>query len=354
MHGTKETFVISFGVWLIAGFLSYGLVFAEKGVLPWNAEDGGKDKAQKAQGQWRWGVLIFFLCFFVTSSFLYSHGFSGTSGIWHSWATYWNYETTMGHEKPWYHYLELLFWPKKSAGHWWQESSLALVLMVGGIMAVRYWRKGKNSFCFWAMFWWWSALGHMLAYSLISYKTPWLMVVPVLHMAMVAGFVIKDLEGRWRGLNVRTLAWIPLLIILILGFSQFQQSRMAVFRLANDIRYPYAYVPSSKDALRLKQTIEGLSKMAKWNVDAPIAVVGREIWPIPWLLRGEKVGYWKRSEDLDGAGPIDVVIALGDETEAINERYGETHTYMMIGLRNEVPMVCYIRQQLFDDWVDSK
>jgi uncharacterized protein (TIGR03663 family) len=84
----------------------------------------------------------------------------------------------------------------------WQEEAPILILAVPGA-AVALFRWNKNRFAVFTAAW---AFGLLLAYSLISYKTPWLVLSFVVPLAVAGGYAVQSLSR---------VGWGRLLILLI-------------------------------------------------------------------------------------------------------------------------------------------
>ena len=85
------------------------------------------------------------------------------------------------HQHPWYTYLKWLFQ---------EESPLLLLGAVGSALAL--W-SGRNRFAVFAGAW---AFGTLAAYSLVPYKTPWLVLNFTVPMAIAAGYAVEELVER--------------------------------------------------------------------------------------------------------------------------------------------------------------
>ena len=121
----------------------------------------------------------------------------------------------------------------------------------------------------------------LLLFSLISYKTPWLLMLPLALCLPSAGWVFAQGGGRLqRGLML--FGFVGLVVwqtrcVWLLNQKQFWDSRI-----------PLVYSPSSYQMPAFRAYLQ------KANGDRPIAVIGTNYWPLPWYLRGfPQVGYYE-------------------------------------------------------------
>lgn len=254
--------------------------------------------------------------------------------------TYFVYETTAGHEKPSIYYLNFLLWPQSSLGLYWSELSIALLGALS--LGLAFWKRSQfGTIAFLAT----ATAAHILIYSLIAYKTPWLMLLPWAHACLLAGTVLSN----WKQTTVLIRVASLVLIVLGLGY-QVKQSQLASGRLANDQRNPYAYVPTSKDAPKISQWLQELESLDNIETIEPIAVSGREYWPLPWYLRQfQTVGYWPQATVDFSDYPV--VFAMPEQLQACEQLLSSSHTQLPRGLRNNVPVYLFLRNDLWQHWI---
>jgi predicted membrane-bound mannosyltransferase len=192
-----------------------------------------------------------------------------------------------------------------------------------------------------------SVFAHLSIYSLIAYKTPWLMLLPWSLACLLAGVAFSGWAEK--------LKWnrITLILLLLTGLSyQINQSLLANGRYANDARNPYAYVPTSQDAPRIEVWLSQLAAMPDAPSLEPIAVVGQEYWPLPWYLRAFKtIGYWPVPPPELPSFPL--VFAMPAQSADCNDSLFDTHTALPRGLRSEVSVTLYLRNDLWNQWMQQ-
>ena len=322
MFATKETFAISILSW---GFAAATLLWLDK--KPSNTH--GIQSYLKSFAWLGFAAVI-------TSAYFYTEGFSHPTGYLDAFRTFLSYETTPGHEKPFLYYAYNLLWPKFRLGHWWSESMIALMALAA-LGFTRGNGRPSAAIVFVAL----SALAHFLIYSIIRYKTPWLVLLPWAHLCLLAGMAFD----HWKTTARITRIALSILLMLTLLW-QSRQSTFACGRFANDIRNPYAYVPTSEDTVRLASWLNELNAMHSLST---AAVIGSEYWPLPWYLRSlDEVGYWP--EPKEAFRDYSIVFAMPEQVGRASDLLENTHVPLPRGLRNNVSLMVYLRNDIWEQW----
>ena len=253
---------------------------------------------------------------------------------WDFFKTYFVYSTDPGHHKPWDYYWHLLLVPKHHAPQWWTEAGVGLLAVAG---AWTGWRA-KNLFLKWLAV---STAVQFAILSAISYKTPWLAMVPWIQVCLLAG---AGAAALMAGAGVVRLSAAVATLVAILLF-QIWQTRAAVFRFSNDPRNPMAYSPTSRDIVMLGERMRALHRKSPAFRAGRIAVLGKGYWPLPWYLRGtSQAGYFDTPPlDLEN---YPVVIALPEAALEASNRLSGTHEIFYNGLRSEVPLTVFVRRDV--------
>lgn len=339
MFATKETVAISIIAWGVAA----ALLAIE------NRRRIDRAKIVAAWKDWRGPLLISVVTALFISLVFYTDWFRHLRGAVDSVRTFFVYKTTEGHLKPFGYYSELLLRPRQLAGARWFEGMvlvfavLAYLSSFGRSAVDGKWRPAVRFLAY-------SAAGHFLIYSLISYKTPWLVLLPWAHVCVLAGFGVAG-WSRWK--------WPPrIAVVVIAGLSlgwQTMQSRQATGRLAADDRNPYAYVPTTPDIETLVPWLREVGEAAPGIPLEPVAVIGTEIWPLPWYLRSfEQIGYWQEPQKI--VAELDrfpLVFAVTESADYLMMELAETHIPVPRGLRFEVPVTVFIRYDVWDCWMEE-
>ncbi len=250
-----------------------------------------------------------------------------------------------GHEKPWSYYVSL-FLPHVSEGASWGESAFLVIAVIGLFFAI--FRKAENererSYQLIVVY----GVACLIVYSLIPYKTPWLMLTTYTSLCVAAGYLIIVFVGLSRH------KWQVLVISLLSMFFFCDQLLLTLQakRYAADSRNPYIYQHTSSQYAKL---IERLEQLDALDPETPlkIAAVGDDAaWPLAWYWRSsDTVGYW--AED-DIFPALDIVIKPSKDEEAKSERLESTHIIEYHGLRPNVVLECWIEKSLWKRFLDTR
>lgn len=336
MYATKETFAISMLAWTGAGIC---LLIGHRVRL-------GRKMLAESWQRLRAPLLAGMAVFTLTAGFLYTDAFRHPQGAIDAVRTFFVYENVEGHDKSAFYYLQLLAWPQKSAGLWWFGTPVVMLALCGLAMSFRKDAMATHERSF-VRFLGWSALFHFLVYSAIAYKNPWLACLPWAHVCLLAGFAFAGF-ARWRVAPRVVVGALAVFCVV----TQFRQARAASERLASDARNPFAYVPTRRDVESLESWLARLREKSPAGMLEPVAVIGADYWPLPWYLRAfEQTGYWS-SPPAELAG-MPVVFAMPDAAEAVSGLLAETHAALPRGLRPDVPVILYLRNDIWERWMNE-
>ncbi len=335
MAATKETFVISLIAWSLSIPVCYLILRKQF------------DSNNLTRQSWIRPLCWMLATGAIVAVLLYTNGLKHPKAVIDVIQTFFVYKTESGHDKPIWYYIHLLLIPKGGLRLVWWEGAIALLALPGLISAFR---KGKSNLDiekrFLILSLAASVIFHFLIYSLIGYKTPWLMVFPWIQACLLAGMAFQVTPGYSRN-------WTTgMLVVLVIGLTLNSRQSLAVSgRFANDQRNPYAYVPTSGDVPRLEKWLDDLE--IKVGPLEPLGVVGKYYWPLPWYLRSfDSIGYWDNIED--SMTRMSVLFVMPAHFENANSVLKSTHVALPRGLRQDSPMMLYLRQDLWDKWMGEE
>ncbi len=334
MFATKESFAISIIAWAAAGAL---LALENRKLLTRENWISGWQEHRKAIG-------ISFAVAALVSLLFYTHGLRHPQGAVDAIRTYFVYETVEGHDKPFWYYLHLFAVPFKSGGVWWFGTPVVMLALAAyAFTFLPSGSQGKKTIRFIA----YASVFHVLIYSLIAYKTPWLACLPWAHVCVLAGCALWNVSKRPVVIRILISA-----IALAALFTQLQQSRRAIGRYASDERNPFAYVPTRRDAEALETWLGQLRANAGSDKLEPIAVVGSDYWPLPWYLRQfDQIGYWQSPAPEIIKLPL--VFTLPETTAGVAELLKDSHMPLPRGLRTGVPLHVFVRNDVWKQWMEA-
>ncbi|MCG8527791.1 MAG: hypothetical protein MI748_15525 [Opitutales bacterium] len=284
--------------------------------------------------RWR-GSLIVCFGFLTVFSLLYSDFFRNPTGVWDAVRTFWSYETQVGHEKPWFYYLSEFFLPFQSRPVWSHETGLLGFALFGGFWSmVRLLKKpiekqdkGLSLGYFLVS----SSVVQIVVYSVISYKSPWVLLVTWLQLLILAGLGFQSLwnsRGNWGKAGLA-------LVFALLLFVQVRSTQYWNGTLHSHDQNPLAYVPTSKNVSNLASFLEGTFG------DERIRVVGEYLWPLPWYLRRlPKVEYDEALQSIDDG---DIFLLTDDSYEELPKK--EVYVFLPYSLRPNFPIYLAVTQE---------
>jgi uncharacterized protein (TIGR03663 family) len=217
---------------------------------------------------------------------------------------------------------------------WMVEEELPLLVLGLAGAAFAAW-DGRSRFAIFTAAW---ATGLLLAYSIIGYKTPWLMLNWLLPYALVAGYV---LDRAWAARRRLVRAGALVVFGAALMLSSVQAVQLA-FRDYDDEANAYVYVQTQRDVLDLVAWLRAEDERRGAGGQLGIVVMSPDYWPLPWYLRDDpNAGYYGQIVDVDA--PVQIVKA--DQVESLPaaffERYREEARYT---LRPGVELVLFVER----------
>jgi uncharacterized protein (TIGR03663 family) len=223
--------------------------------------------------------------------------------------------------------------PLTYAGWMVEEEFGLLALGLAGAAWVAW--EGRSRIAIFCAAW---ATGLFVAYSLIGYKTPWLMLDWLVPYAMVAGHVLGRAWQARRNV-VRLGAAAALGAALVLGAVQ---AVTLAFRDYDAEENAYVYAQTSREVLDLVAWLDAEDRRLGTGGQLGIVVMSPDYWPLPWYLRMDpKAGFY--GEVVDVVAPVQVVKV--DQLEALPagfaDRYREDAHY---ALRPGVELVVFVER----------
>jgi len=319
MFTTKETAPISLVAIAIPALLTLLLV-------------PGPTKLSASEfGGWQRVVLLLFgsVALFAACTFLFFSSFmSNTSeGIRAAVSTYsyWFQTGITQHRAPWYTYLN------------WQlrEEPVILFCATGGTVFALFRRRSR--FALFAGLWSFTLL---FAYSVLPYKTPWILENALIPMSLAAGHAAEQLWNATFLVSGNTWRrFVPVGVIAgTLLFTLYQSVQLNFYHYDDD-RYVYPYVQTQRGFLDLVQQIERVAALNGTGTSTSIGITSPEYWPLPWYLRDYKnTGYFGTPLSSNASIVIASVRQVPELAPLLADRYRRIGMYP---LRPGVQLVLY-------------
>ncbi len=342
LFATKETAMISAGVLIIA--LALTLLYARFNRRAFVQTTGKRSRGRNSPGRFETVIremggtanvivsVIFAVVIFVAVYILfYSSFFQNNKGISDSFQTFaiWTKTGTSAHVHPATMYL---VWLTR------MESPLLLLGAIGAALAVL---RPKNSLALFMGLW---AFGLIAAYSLIPYKTPWLLLNFVVPLALIAGYALQAIYEMDRG-QLRLVAAIMLVAICV---GIYQSIDLNFINYDNDKpRYVYVYAHTTRGMHGLVKEIDHIAKQHT-GASTGISILSPDYWPLPWYLRNyTRVGYFGRM----AASSEPIIVANENQKAEIEANFGGLYQQVLspapggsFELRPGVKLMLYTRR----------
>ncbi len=215
------------------------------------------------------------------------------------------------------------------------ESPLIFLSVLGTLIAVI---KAKHRFALFSGLW---SFGLFAAYTIISYKTPWLAISFTLPMCLIGGYAINELLLSRVMLQKLAATVLAVMATLILAFQTYDLN----FVRYDDDAMPYVYAHTRRGFEDLVRDVKRYAAKSSKKNEATIAVVSSEYWPMPFYL----VDYPKAlfHGQLVDTSTDEIIIAHEDQLNELPERYARHYKYIgEYPLRPGVELFLLVRNDL--------
>ena len=311
LFATKETALISVGVL----FIAFAVMWVYMRLTGGSTKEGSVSERVSAVIDEMGGkpslvinIVIALTVFVGLYLLFYSSFFSNYKGINDSLQTFeiWKKTGNEAHVHPAEQYL---IWLVR------QESPLLFLGAIGAAIAVL---RPKNSLALFCALW---SFGLIAAYSLIPYKTPWLVLNFIVPLALIAGYAIQAIYE----LDRRQLRFAATLLLLAMGIAVLQSIDLNFKNYDNDNeKYVYVYAHTKRHTINLVNEVERIAKENSGNTTG-ITIVSPDYWPLPWYFRNfTRVGYYGRM----AASTEPVIIANANQKDEVDTNFG--HLYQEV------------------------
>lgn len=399
LFATKETAFISVIVLLLATGIAWGYArLVRQPGWTWDAVAGGDAPASKRDERagratleednpvdrlslapLLAGAAALFIVIYVL---FYSSFFTNPEGIADSLQTFeiWTRTAEKDHLKPFDTYLG---WLEQ------EEAPIYFLAIIGAVWAV--FGDARNRFAVFAGAW---AFGLLLAYSIVKYKTPWLMLNFTVPMALAGGYAVgamgetarriaPRLLRMWAALslaativaayaflysdyykaagqpNREALLFLSAFVVTAIGawaFAAFSdkpgnllrghtpalaltavavavcayQTIVLNFQQYDNEQYPYVYAHTQRGTLELVREVERLAARARTGTGTGISIAAPEYWPLPWYFR-DYTGAGFNGQALPSYNANQTPIVIGRDSQAAQLRAVLGTGYRQVG-----------------------
>lgn len=338
---TKETWIIHLGVLVPA------IVLAR-----WYTIGSG----QQARGLTIRGLIIMLVVAMVLASIFYSSFFSNMSGIPDALSSLVNYTgravSDPDHQHGFFYYIGRLIWSTHPAGMIWSEAWVLAGALAGSILFINGWNRKQGSGYTISLIMIYGLL-LFLAYSIIPYKTPWILInfysIMIILCAFVMARIYRVLKRSWQR---RIMIFLTGILILFTSV----QAWFTVYRYGWDPLNPFVYSHPTEDVLEISDIVHRLDREYDGNLYVEVIFPDHEFWPLPWYFRDlDSVGYWNKPDTTFPAAPV-VLADPAAEPELLRKWYdipepGQKNLYVPLfnrtmEIRHGVEIRGYVQRDL--------
>ncbi|HKG48750.1 MAG TPA: flippase activity-associated protein Agl23 [Pyrinomonadaceae bacterium] len=346
LFATKETAFISAGVLLIALGMTWAymrLIRGARGDRNAKRRTVSEGLVDKFGGTPRLvtSIVLAIIVFWVLWILFYSSFFTNYKGINDSFETFtiWRKTGNEAHVHPVTMYLKWLVT---------QESTLLFFGAAGAAIAVL---RPRNSFAIFCGLW---SFGLIAAYSLIGYKTPWLVLNFIVPLALIAGYLsqaIYEMLKHLLGTTLVTWFLVAMISFVAVGVAGYQTIDLNFVNYDNDEGYyVYVYAHTTRNLLDLVNEVERIAKETSGPTTG-ITIISPDYWPLPWYFRNfTRVGYYGRM----AASSEPIIIANANQKDEVEASFGPYYEQVTSNepggtfqLRPGVDLLLYRRREGF-------
>lgn len=270
-------------------------------------------------------AFIYVSVLFFTSFFTYAEGVSKAFEAYNIWTKTGTKDHTQSG------YTGYLKWGMKI------EAPIIVLSVLGGLIALM---KGKHRFAMFTGFW---ALGLLMAYSIIPYKTPWLALSFLLPMCIAAGYGIGQMFMAGTDRQKYAAAALGIVGALVLSYQTYSLN----FVRYDDEDMPYVYAHTRRGMLDLVSEVGRYAEKSGKGKDATVEVVSPDYWPLTWYFAPYKANFHGTLVDSNTAEMI--VAKKTDQDAEMIRRYSPHYKYAGVyPLRPGVNLVLLVRKDIAD------
>lgn len=177
-----------------------------------------------------------------------------------------------------------------------------------------------------------TGFGSFLAYSIIHYKTPWLL----LSFWSLFFFMIPRLRsGSGRG----AILQLAMLVLLVVSFSHDTRQAWSLnFHRYADSSEPYVYVQTTSDYTKVMEALNRKIKITPDAKNSVILIMVQDPWPLPYdVALFPNIKYAKLQDidrDLELLKQADLILADGNHLEGLRKVFPKKFARMRFQLRD--------------------
>jgi len=343
---TKETYFIHIGCFLLA----------VPCLLVWQMLSPSRPGMRLSPRHWTyaqlgWAVFLglFAIVFFYSGTFL---NWKGVKGLWETYVA-WNktgMESGSGHAKTTYDLFAIpgsdgkvmlnYYWLALMARYEWPA-------LIGLVASLRLLWPAPAQLRYLVIY----GGGAMLAYSIIAYKTPWLLLVLLWPFLFAFGAVIEELRAKFarNPLAAQTPAFLGSMCVAL---SMMQGARLNYINY-DDPAEPYVYVQTSRQIHRFLDPVMKLAAHDGTGIRGQLML--DSYYPLPWIFGDfSRLAYDKQPSSRD-ALDFDFIAAEQSKAADVEKKLAEPYYRREFRLRDaQEDCVAWFKVSKFRDQLDGE
>ncbi len=264
------------------------------------------------------GVGIAIVVFFYSGTFFHWSGIKGLYEAYKPW-----FETGHaghGHEKPWYYWLALMA-PSLKLG---RADCFGYELpAVAGLLLCLFGQSFRNiSLRYLGIY----GVGALIAYSIVSYKTPWCIINIAWPFLFIFGAAVLLVPPRFHR---ATYAISAVLLCISFGSTIW----LNYFRCTTDTE-PYVYVQTYNEIYKLTKPLLQLAKRNPVYYQLTGHMIRTSVYPLPWILGDfPNIGYYEH-ENLPSKIDADFLLVQKDRIKEVESKLRNAYFTEPLRIRN--------------------
>lgn len=171
----------------------------------------------------------------------------------------------------------------------------------------------------------------LLIYSLIPYKTPWLLLSAAWPLFIVLGELIERSLAFVRGKILWRRALISCLVILI-AISSVKTLHLNWVNYENE-EENYVYVQTKKSFSWIHQYLRRLEKERPYLRESRVVVITKEAWPLPYIFRQWSNLHWYEGPHFQEKISADMVFCEERESVFVRKHLKDDYFSHIIDVR---------------------
>jgi len=285
------------------------------------------------------GVGIAIVVFFYSGTFFHWSGIKGLYEAYKPW-----FETGHaghGHEKPWYYWLALMA-PSLKLG---RADCFGYELpAVAGLLLCLFGQSFRNiSLRYLGIY----GVGALIAYSIVSYKTPWCIINIAWPFLFIFGAAVLLVPPRFHR---ATYAISAALLCISFGSTIW----LNYFRCTTDTE-PYVYVQTYNEIYKLTKPLLQLAKRNPVYYQLTGHMIRTSVYPLPWILGDfPNIGYYEH-ENLPSKIDADFLLVQKDRIKEVESKLRNAYFTEPLSIRNyQDTSKLYLSAKIFKEFFPDR